>query len=137
MLERSPSPARNSLFVNVCSCSHVWDLHLYDWSVCCRFLLAYLVAERASSRNTTSDGKCIWEPAALSWRRVHHNVRQSLSLAKVDHEVTEALQESITSLLGNRLSPDVKEPTLAKRLRESLTRMETFDVITASSSSDG
>jgi len=37
--------------------------------------------------------------------------RQSLSPVKIDHEATKALQESITSLLGKRPSPDVEELT--------------------------
>jgi len=37
--------------------------------------------------------------------------RQSLSPVKIDHEATKALQESITSLLGKRPSPDVEEST--------------------------
>jgi DNA replication regulator DPB11 len=36
--------------------------------------------------------------------------RQSLSPVKIDPEATKALQESITSLLGKRPSPDVEEP---------------------------
>jgi hypothetical protein len=35
--------------------------------------------------------------------------RQSSSPAKIDHEATKALQDSITSLLGKRPSPDVEE----------------------------
>jgi hypothetical protein len=35
--------------------------------------------------------------------------RQSLSPAKIDHEATKALQDSITSLLGKRPSPDAEE----------------------------
>src|SRR5260221_6135226 len=38
--------------------------------------------------------------------------RQSLSPVKIDHEATKALQESITSLLGKRPSPDVEELAL-------------------------
>ncbi|KDR78628.1 hypothetical protein GALMADRAFT_223890 [Galerina marginata CBS 339.88] len=37
------------------------------------------------------------------------NSRLSLSPVKIDHEVTKALQESITSLLGKRPSPDTDE----------------------------
>lgn len=35
--------------------------------------------------------------------------RLSLSPAKIDHEATKALQESIASLLGKRPSPDIDE----------------------------
>lgn len=42
--------------------------------------------------------------------------RVSLSPVKIDHEATKALQESITSLLGKRPSPDVDadEPGVAR-----------------------